>query len=175
LGLRIEKHTVFKSAIPNPHSAIAQMSEALLRQAAQLMQEQAAAYRRLDAACNHLSAALVRGEPSVIESLTRAGESELLKMRSRLLQLMSVLTTFADSRARSSEGGKLAAETREIFEVASNELLGEAHDFEQTSRRAGTLANHGSTFVTACIQNCGIQPTTYRAPYARRGEVRAWA
>lgn len=139
------------------------------------MQEQAAAYRRLDSACAQLSAALVRGEPSLIESLTRAGESELLKMRSRLLQLMSALTAFADSRARSQEDVKLAAETREQFESASSELLGAAHDFERTNARAATLANHGSTFVTACIQNCGIQPTTYRAPYARRGEARTWA
>ena len=110
----------------------------------------------------------------VVESLVRAGESELLKMRSRLLQLMSALTSFADSRARSPEGGKLTAETRELFESASGELLRVARDFERTGRRTAGLANNGSTFVTACIQTCGIQPTTYRAPYSRRGEARAW-
>ena len=139
------------------------------------MQEQAAAYGRLDSACAQLSAALVRGEPSVVESLTRAGEGELLKMRSRLLQLMSALTAFADARAKSPENSKLSAETRELFESASGELLRAARHFERTSNRAAALANNGASFVTACIQTCGIQPTTYRAPYARRGEARTWA
>ena len=80
-----------------------------------------------------------------------------------------------DSRARSPEGGKLTAETRELFESASAELLRVARDFERTGHRTAGLANNGSTFVTACIQTCGIQPTTYRAPYSRRGEGRAWA
>lgn len=151
------------------------MSDTLIRQAAQLMLEQAAAYGRLDAACAQLNAALVRGEPSMIESLTRAGEGELLKMRSRLLQLMSALTAFADSRARSPEESKLTAETRGLFESASNDLLSAARRFERTSSRVNALANNGSTFVTACIQTCGIQPTTYRAPYARRGEGKTWA
>src|SRR3954468_21210902 len=151
------------------------MSDTLIRQAAHLMQEQAAAYGRLEAACAQLNAALVRGEPSAIESLTRAGEGELLKMRSRLLQLMGALTAFADSRAKSPEGSQLSAETRELFESASGELLRVARDFERTRGRVAPLANNGSTFVTACIQTCGIQPTTYRAPYARRGEAKAWA
>ena len=99
------------------------MSDTLIRQAAHLMQEQAAAYGRLEAACAQLNTALVRGEPSVIESLTRAGEGELLKMRSRLLQLMSALTAFADARANSSEESRLSPETRELFESASGELL----------------------------------------------------
>jgi ATP-dependent Clp protease ATP-binding subunit ClpA len=151
------------------------MSDTLIQQAARLMQEQAAAYGRLNTACSQLGAALVRGEPSVIESLTRAGESEMLKMRSRLLQLMSTLTTFADARAKSPESSKLTAETRAMFESASGELTRAARDFTRTRERTSALANNGSTFATACIQTCGIQPTTYRAPYARRGEGRAWA
>jgi hypothetical protein len=151
------------------------MSDTLIQQAARLMEEQAAAYKRLEASCSQLGAALVRGEPSVIESLTRAGESELLRMRSRLLQLMSTLTTFAEARARTPETSRLTAETRSLFESASSELTRIARDFTRTRERASALANNGSTFVTACIQTCGIQPTTYRAPYARRGEGGAWA
>jgi len=151
------------------------MSDTLIQQAARLMQEQVAAYQRLDGACVQLSAALVRGEPSIIESLTRAGESEMLKMRSRLLQLMSTLTAFADARATSPESNRLTPETRASFEKASTELMRVAHDFERTRTRAAALANNGSTFTTACIQTCGIQPTTYRAPYARRGEASRWA
>lgn len=139
------------------------------------MQEQRDAYARLDDACAQLNAALVRGEPSAIESLTRAGESEMLRMRSRLLQLMSTLTAFADSRAKSPENSKLTTETRQSFESASVDLLRVAHEFERTRARAAALANNGSTFATACIQTCGIQPTTYRAPYARRGEGKTWA
>jgi hypothetical protein len=96
-------------------------------------------------------------------------------MRSRLLQLMGTLTAFSDSRANSPEASKLAAETRALFESASSALTRAAGNFARTQRRASTLANNGSTFATACIQTCGIQPTTYRAPYARRGEARAWA
>lgn len=151
------------------------MSDTLIQQVARLMQEQVAAYERLNTACAQLCGALVRGEPSLIESLTRAGESELLRMRSRLLQLMSALTAFSDSRAKSPDDNKLTVETRELFESASNELLRVAHDFEQTRERAAALANNGSTFSTACIQTCGIQPTTYRAPYSRRAEAKAWA
>jgi hypothetical protein len=151
------------------------MSDSLIQQAARLMQEQSAAYQRLEAACAQLNGALVRGEPSSIESLTRAGESELLKMRSRLLQLMSTLTAFADARSKSPEATKLAAETRELFDSSSSELLRVANEFERTRQRGAALANNGSTFASACIQTCGIQPTTYSAPYARRGGAKAWA
>ena len=62
------------------------MLDELIQNAAKLMREQAAAYRRLDSACHQLAAALVSGQPETIESLTRAGEGELLKMRYRNLQ-----------------------------------------------------------------------------------------
>jgi ATP-dependent Clp protease ATP-binding subunit ClpA len=150
------------------------MSDTLIQQAARLMQEQTAAYRRLEAACSELGAALVQGEPSEIESMTRAGESELLKMRSRLLQLMGTLTAFADARTTSPETSKLTHETRATFEAASSELTRAARDFTRARSCSAALANNGSTFATACIQTCGIQPVTYRAPYARRGEGRAW-
>ena len=151
------------------------MSDELIQQAAKLMQEQAGAFARLDTACAHLSAALVSGEPRQIESLTRAGEGEMLKMRSRLLRLMSSLTAFADARAAKTEGGQLSAESRELFETASAELLRAATGFARTQERCAVLANSGSTLASACIQMCGAQPTTYRAPYARRGEAGTWA
>jgi hypothetical protein len=75
------------------------MSDELILQAAGLMTEQADAYGRLDAVCRQLAAALVRGEPPVVDSLTRAGESELLRMRSRLVRITLSLTSFADARA----------------------------------------------------------------------------
>lgn len=138
------------------------------------MQEQTAAYGRLEAASAQLGVALVRGEPSEIESMTRAGESELLKMRSRLLQLMSTLTAFADACAAAPETSKLTHETRAAFESASSELTRAARSFARTRSRSAALANNGSTFAAACIETCGIQPVTYRAPYARRGEGGAW-
>ncbi len=151
------------------------MADQLIQQAARLMQEQSAAYARLDAACGQVALALVRGEPGAVESLVREAEGELLKMRSRLVQLMSTLTTFSDLRARAPDGARLSAEGRALFESSSSELLRAARDFERTRQRADALANSASTFVAACIETCGIRPTTYRAPYARRGEVRAWA
>ena len=139
------------------------------------MREQAAAYRQLDAACAQLSAALVRGEPSLIESVTGVGESELLRMRSRLVQIMSALTAFAEARAGAGGGGALSAETRATFESASSEMLRSARSFQRARMNASALATSGATFAAACIETCGVQPTTYRAPYARRGEAQTWA
>ncbi len=152
------------------------MSDELIQRAAKLMREQAAAYRQLDAACAQLGAALVRGEPSVVESLTRAGESELLRMRARLVEVMSALTAFADARASApAESSSIGAEARAMFESASGEMLRAARSFQRTHESASALATSGATFTAACIETCGIQPTTYRAPYARRGEAQTWA
>lgn len=140
------------------------------------MREQAAAYRQLEVATGQLSAALVRGAPEAIESLTRAGEGELLRMRSRLLQIMSALTRFADARAaQSNEALKIAPEARREFEEASSELMRAADAFEKTRARASVLATGGASFASACIERCGVPPTTYRAPYSRRGEAGKWA
>jgi hypothetical protein len=151
------------------------MSANLIQRATELIQEQTAAFRRLDAACAQLAAALVRDAPELIESLTRTGESELLKMRSRLVQIMSTLSAFAEARAQSSEAAPLGAEQRAAFEQASCELIEAATAFQTTQQRAAALALNGATFAAACIEHCGIPPTTYRAPYARRGEGRPWA
>ena len=134
------------------------------------MREQAAAYRRLETATAQLSAALVRGAAGTIESLTRAGEGELLRMRSRLLQITAGLTAFAESRAQNSEKSgapALSSAARGEFETAAAELLDAARAFERVSLRASVLARGGSSFATACIQVCGVSPQTYRAPATR--------
>jgi hypothetical protein len=147
----------------------------LIDRAAELMREQAAAYARLDSLCNQLVAALVRGAPETVESLTRAGESEMLKMRARLVQITATLTSFAEARAKSPDTGSISNEVRSKFEIASQELLQAARKFQVNQSRAAALAANGASFVTACIETCGVPPTTYRAPYARRGDNRLWA
>jgi hypothetical protein len=151
------------------------MSDDLIRRAAELMREQAAAYARLEAATAQLGAALVGSTPEQIESLTRAGEVELLKMRARLVQVMAALGAFADARAQAATRPPVGREAREAFEAASNNLMQAARQFERTRRRAAALANSGASFASACIEVCGVPPTTYRAPYARRGESNVWA
>jgi hypothetical protein len=146
------------------------MLDDLVQNIARLMREQAAAYRQVDAVTAQLAAALVRGEPEIIESLTRAGDSQLLKMRSRLLQIMSALTLFAETRARTEGQTTLKPETRSEFEAASGELMEAARAFQKTNNRASGLAVGGSSFAAACIQMCGVPPTTYRAPYSRKME-----
>jgi len=150
------------------------MTDDLINQAAKLMQEQADAYARLNSACNQLTAVLVNGTPESIESLTRAGESELLRMRARLVQIMSTLTAFAEARARSSHAAPVMAEARARFEAASNKLSAAARDFQRTCKRAAALATNGSSLASTHIEMCGFRPTTYRAPYARYGE-KLWA
>lgn len=145
------------------------MYDELIRQIAKLMREQAASYRRLDMATGQLSAVLVRGTPDVIESLTKAGESELLKMRSRLLQITAALNNFAEARANNPEKTPLGAEARTDFEEAAKELLDTARSFQKTSSKASNLALGGSSFSTACLQFSGVPPTTYRAPVLSRG------
>lgn len=146
------------------------MADDLIHKVAALMHEQAEGYRRLDAACGQLVAALTSGVPERISALVRAGEGELLTMRSRLVRLMSALTSFAD--ARTPESAPISAEARAAFSQASQELRQAAQAFQRTQRRAAALANNGATFAAVSIEMCGIPPVTYRGPYARRGEAR---
>lgn len=147
------------------------MHDELIRKVADLMSEQAAAYGRLEAATTLLSVALVGGKPDNIEALARTGESELLKMRSRLLQITAALTNFADSRARETEKSPLDSAAREAFEKAAKSLLEAAKKFERISHRTANLALGGSSFATTLIQTCGIRPSTYRAPFLRYAEA----
>ena len=140
------------------------MQDELIQKVADLMNEQLAAYARLESTAAQLSAVLTRGAPDAIESLTRAGESELLRMRSRLLEITSALTKFAELRANQTEKISLAADVREQFETAAKNLLESARSFQKVAHQASSLAIGGSSFATACIQMCGVPPTTYRAP-----------
>jgi hypothetical protein len=150
------------------------MLDDLIQNAAKLMEEQAAAYGRLDAACRQLVEALVDGKPEEIESLTRAGEGELLKMRVRLGQLMTALTAFADRRAEGDGEPALTPETRIAFRKASSELLRAAQEYQQIQARSTAVATNGASLATVGIQLRGVEPITYRAPYTRRGEGKTW-
>lgn len=141
------------------------MPETLIQQSTQLMREQAQAYRRLTSACEQLTASLVRGGPETITSLVRAGETELLQMRARLVRIMAALSAYADKRAQAGTL-QISNETRAEFGQASNDLLQAARDFQSIRARAAALAVNGSNFTNNCIEMCGVQPTTYRAPYA---------
>ncbi len=145
------------------------MQNDLICRVAGLMTEQSAAYSRLESAAQQLTAALVSGESSRIESLTKAGETELLRMRSRLLEITSALTNFAEIRANQTDRTTLDPNAREQFDVAAKKLLENARSFQKIARRATSLALGGSSFSTACIQMCGVPPTTYRAPVLRYG------
>ena len=140
------------------------MHDELIQKISDLMTEQASAYTRLESATAQLSAALVRGEPELIESLTRTGESELTRMRSRLLEITSTLTEFAEMRARQDEKKPLEPSVRDAFDSAAKGLLEAARKFQNISNRVANLAINGSSFASACIQNCGVLPSTYRAP-----------
>jgi hypothetical protein len=120
----------------------------------------------LTSACEQLTGSLVRGTPETITSLVRAGEGELLHMRARLVRIMSSLTAYADKRAQAASVPNLSAESRADFGQASKDLLQAARDFQRIRARAAALATNGSNFNSACIEMCGVQPTTYRAPYA---------
>jgi hypothetical protein len=146
------------------------MQDDLIQKVAVLMTEQMEAYGRLESATLQLSAVLTRGEPNSIESLTRAGESELLRMRSRLLEITSALTKFSEMRAGQTEKTSLAPDVREQFEASAKMLLEAARSFQKVAVRASSLAVGGSSFSTACIQMCGVPPTTYRAPVLRYAE-----
>jgi hypothetical protein len=150
------------------------MGEELIIQATELMREQTQAYGRLNAACMQLTAALAASNPETVSALVRAGETELLEMRARLLRLMFKLTKFADLRATTPSGVPLSQPVREGFSRASNQLQTVAQHYQQIGERASALAINGAIFSAVNIEFFGIQPTTYRAPYARRGEGKAW-
>ncbi|CAN5415780.1 hypothetical protein BH10ACI2_BH10ACI2_03450 [soil metagenome] len=128
------------------------------------MAEQSAAYTSLQSQTTHLISALTRCEPATIESLSRAGETELFRMRSRLLEITSALTEFGQVRAGQTEPVPLDPATRENFETQANKLLDSARNYEKTAGRAASLALGGSSFAAANIQMCGVPPSTYRAP-----------
>ena len=130
------------------------------------MNEQADAYKSLDETATQLSDALVRSDIASIESLTREGETSLTKMRSKLLEIMSSLTQFAETRQ--PEGSILDKGVKEEFERCAKELIEKAREFKQTADKAASLAVGGSSFAAACIQECGVPPTTYSKPVLKR-------
>jgi hypothetical protein len=147
------------------------MQSDLIQKIARLMTEQAAAYTSLESLTSHLITALTRCEPNSIETLSRAGETELFRMRSRLLEITSALTGFAEMRAnQTGDTLPLDTETRESFETAANKLLEMARHFEKTAGRATSLAHGGSSYANANIQMCGVPPTTYRPPVLNYGK-----
>jgi hypothetical protein len=153
------------------------MTSGLITKASGLMREQTADYARLDAVCVRLSEALTAGDSSAVESITRSGETILLQMRARLVSMIQALTSFAEARAKTSTDSSrevLDPEARAEFESASDRLIQSATDFQTVRSLAAILTTSAATFATACIEACGIQPTTYRGPYTR-GETRPWA
>jgi len=151
------------------------MTEELIQQSTKLMREQAADYGRLESSCRQLALALVEGDPTMIDSLTRVGEAELLQMRARLVRIIQSLTAFSEARANSGSSSSLSPEARAEFESASAGLLEAARQFQSTRGRAASLTTGGATFANACIEMCGIQPTTYTGPHSRGGDSRKWA
>ncbi|MBS1809340.1 MAG: hypothetical protein JST84_14345 [Acidobacteria bacterium] len=150
------------------------MGEEMILQAMELMHEQTDAYRRLDSVTTQLTTALAQSNPESVASIVRAGESELLDMRARLLRLMFKLTAFADMRASTPNQAAITAGTREAFSKASSALQEAAGKYQRSYGRAAALAINGTIFASVSIELFGIQPTTYRAPYTRRGEGKAW-
>jgi hypothetical protein len=146
------------------------MQNDLIKKVADLMTEQAAAYVRLETATQKLSNALMQGNLNLIESLTKAGEAELTRMRSRLLEITSTLTNFAASRASNSGSNPLTPEIRDEFDNAAKNLLKIARKYEAVAAKTTSLAVGGSSFAVACIQKCGIPPTTYQAPVLKYSE-----
>lgn len=128
------------------------------------MAEQSAAYTSLQSLTSHLITALTRCEPTVIESLSRTGETEMFRMRARLLEITSALTDFGKQRAANGSPQPLDMAAREAFETEANKLLEAARGFEKMAGRAASLALGGSSFASAAIQMCGVPPSTYRAP-----------
>jgi hypothetical protein len=151
------------------------MIEDPIREVTKLMKEQAGDFARLNRSCINLCNAMTGSDPSTIESLTRVGEMILLEMRARLVRIIRVLTSFAESKASAGSDQVLDKDTRAAFEAGSRELLQAAEAFHATRNRAAALTTFGSTFAAACIEVCGIKPSTYNGPYARNGETRPWA
>jgi hypothetical protein len=146
------------------------MQNELIQKVANLMDEQTSAYTRLQSATTQLAVALVQGEPDTVESLSRAGETELLRMRARLLEIISALTEFSEMRAEGVEKEPLEKFIREQFDTAAKQLIGSAKDFQKVANRCTSLALGGTAFSSACIQVCGISPSTYGAPVLKYAE-----
>lgn len=146
------------------------MQNDLIKQVAALMNEQAEAYERLETATKSLTSALTNGNTNLIESLTKSGEAELTKMRSRLLEITSTLTKFAESRQQQENNTPLTPEVRDEFDEAAQRLLEVARNFEALAAKTTSLSVGGSSFAIACIQKCGIPPTTYKSPVLKYSE-----
>lgn len=146
------------------------MQNELIKKVAALMADQTTAYNRLQSAAKQLSAALVQGEPDNIESLSRAGETELMRMRARLLEMISALTEFSEMRAGETEKAPLDKMIREQFDISAKQLLEAAGNFQAVASRCTSLALGGSAFSSACLQICGVPPSTYRAPVLKYAE-----
>ena len=155
-------------------SAAASTSDDLLARVSDLMREQQAAYVRLEKLARNLTAQLVNGSPETIQRTIKIGNIELFKMRARLVEMMNTLTAFADARRNQTSTNQTATtqpppltpEARSDFEAASKKLLEAARSFARLSQQLAALARNGSSFTSANIEFCGIQPSTYRAPYA---------
>ena len=146
------------------------MQDDIIRKIADLMIAQSSSYASLESLTLQLVTALTRCEPNEVEALTRAGESALFRMRSRLLEITSELGRFAEMRTGQTDPSGLAAETKEVFESAANGLIDCAQRYERLSGRASSLALAGSSFAAAGIQTCGVPPTTYNAPVLKYGK-----
>ena len=146
------------------------MQDELIKKVATLMSEQTDAYDRLQKTTNELQTALINSDLTKIEKLTREGESELLWMRSRLLEITSELTKFAEYRATQNENKPLQEEIRVAFDTSAQNLLKIAREFKSLTSRASSLALGGSSFATACIQVCGVPASTYRKPVLKNHE-----
>ncbi len=140
----------------------------LVNKVAALMREQTDAYARLKSATVQLATAMTGSSLEALETVTRNGENELLRMRARLLQITATLTKFTEIRAQSTEKIPLDLSVRNDFETAAKDLLEVARDYKKVSERAANLAFGGTTFISGCIESCGILPITYRAPILRR-------
>lgn len=143
----------------------------LLNDVANLMRKQGEAYTLLEASTSLLSAALISGDLVAVEKHTREGERELTRMRSGLLEIMSTLTRFAEQRP--AEGTKLDIGIKREFETSAKALIEKAREFKRLAERTANLALGGSSFAAACIQGCGIPPSTYNKPVLRRTEASA--
>ncbi|MBS1792356.1 MAG: hypothetical protein JSS81_00800 [Acidobacteria bacterium] len=140
------------------------MKEELVKKIATLMTEQTAAFKSLESLTKQLISALIRNEPNNIESLSRAGDTELMRMRSRLLEITTSLTNFSELNRQDATRSQLSSDVRSEFETAAQKMLEAAREYQKLSKRTENLALGGSSFATACIQFCGIPATTYRPP-----------
>ncbi len=150
-------------------SGVTTMQDELIRKIARSMAEQSASYASLLTLTTQLIAALTRCEPGAIETLSRSGETEMFRMRARLLEITSLLTEFGRMRSNDALPQKLDPAAREDFEREANSLLEAARKFQTLAGRAASLSLGGSSFAAAAIQMCGVPPSTYSAPVIRQG------